>query len=71
MYSGLRLGYTFWINISTEETSYKRVDTPVFLYVPQLVLFGCRVYFMDNFGVNSELCLGSPNYFAAGFNYRF
>ncbi len=70
-YSGLRLGYTFWSPDSGTENAFKGSDLPKTSSIPQVVLFGCRVYFTDNFGANTELCIGPPSYFAAGFNYRF
>lgn len=71
-YSGLRAGYTFWRESRSNSESDLIIRTMYATDIlPQLVLFGCRVYFTDHFGVNSELCLGSPHYLSAGFNYRF
>jgi len=37
----------------------------------QLVAFGMRGYFTDNFGANVELGIGSPHFISMGLNYRF
>lgn len=70
-YSGFRLGYTFWSPDSGTKKAFRGTDLPKTSSIPQIVMFGCRVYLTDNFGMNTELCIGPPNFLAAGFNYRF
>ncbi len=77
LFSGLRLGFTNW-NISedftTNDGSYDYGDVFNFSgtnFSPQVILFGVRGYFTDNFGANMELCAGAPYYFSLGLNYKF
>ncbi len=76
MYSGVRFGMTHW-GASTEydgedyDVEEDATFTKGFGAAPQLVLFGIRGYFTDNFGVNMEFAVGSPHYLSLGLNYRF
>lgn len=76
MYSGVRFGMTNW----TFKTDYDGADYDVeqdvsfsngTLGAPQLILFGIRGYFYENWGANLEFAIGSPHYLSIGFNYRF
>jgi opacity protein-like surface antigen len=72
MYSGLRIGYTKW-NVSTTSTdpNYDALKLVKGGHVAfQLVMFGLRAYVTDNIGLNCELGLGGPHYFAVGLNVR-
>lgn len=76
LYSGLRMGFTNWLvteNLTDETYDYDNVlDFSSGLnFAPQLILFGVRGYFTDNFGANMELAVGSPHFFSIGLNYRF
>lgn len=76
MYSGLRLGMTYW-DISTTETveNYEPADYLSFssgaLFAPQLVAFGIRGYFTDFLGANLEFAVGAPHYVSGGISLRF
>jgi opacity protein-like surface antigen len=69
LYSGLRIGYEIWsINANTEDYSEASFANG---FSFQLVAFGMRGYFTDNFGANVELGIGSPHFISMGLNYRF
>ena len=72
MYSGFRVGMNKWgASVEDNGTTYKLDDYFNASYFgAQLVLFGFRGYFTDNFGCNFELAAGSPHFLAIGLNYR-
>jgi hypothetical protein len=80
MYSGVRFGTTFW-NV---EASFAEDDPAAdlaisevenwannFRIVPQIVAFGIKGYFTDNFGGHLEISIGAPYYLSGGFTVRF
>lgn len=76
MYSGLRIGFTNWSAKSTVDSDTYDPESLIssgntFNFAPQLVLFGMRVYFTDNIGLNLELAAGAPHYFSGGISARF
>lgn len=75
MYSGIRLGFTFWnSDIDPDDpTIYIIEDSKYsdFTFSPQLIAFGIRGYFTDNIGAHIELAIGSPYFLAGGINFRF
>ena len=76
LYSGLRMGFTNWLvteDLTDETYNYDEILTfnSGINYAPQLILFGVRGYFTDNFGANMELAVGAPHFFSIGLNYRF
>ena len=74
LYSGVRMGYElagFNANITDGvENAYTPPANYGFV-APQLVLFGFRGYFTDNFGASAELAIGWPHFLTVGLNYRF
>ncbi len=75
MYSGVRMGLTNWNidnNLTDKNYDYDEVlSSTGIVFAPQLVLFGLRGYFTENFGANLEFAVGPPHFFSAGLNYRF
>jgi len=73
MYSGLRLGYTYWVvNAGTTDPDYDDFKLRKNIRIaPQLVAFGIRGYITEHFGLGAELAFGSPHFFNCGFKYRF
>lgn len=83
MYSGVRLSTTMWnlnSNIISGDpnvddfindlNSTKFFDKTVNI-APQIVAFGIKGYFNDNFGAHIEFSIGSPYYMSGGVNFRF
>ena len=74
MYSGVRLGTTFLnsrVNSGDEDVQEDfegAFNTGVSL---QVIPFGLRGYFNENFGLNMEIALGAPHIISGGVNYRF
>jgi hypothetical protein len=75
LYSGLRIGLTNWdFSTTINDPDYNPEDAFAAdgtNFAPQLILFGLRGYITDNFGLNSEVCVGAPHYFSMGLSYRF
>lgn len=74
MYSGLRLGTTFLNARANGESEDIQEDfegafnTGISV---QVIPFGLRGYFNENFGLNMEIALGAPHIISGGVNYRF
>jgi len=74
LYSGVRMGYEvagFSASITDGTESAYTPPANYGFMAPQLVLFGFRGYFTDNFGASAELAIGWPHFFTVGLNYRF
>lgn len=73
MYSGLRMGYSSWsfktnsMDPTFDASSYFKSSGHVW---PQFILYGIRVYFTENLGINGEIAIGPPYYASFGLNYR-
>lgn len=76
LYSGIRLGVTNWLtNLSATNQTVEddlEANIPYFGILPaaQIIPFGLRAYFGENWGANFETGLGSPHFLALGVNYR-
>lgn len=75
LYSGLRIGMTFWNpDIKSEDPNFNTLSkfTPS-LPVPSaaIALLGGRTYITDHVGVNFELSVGAPYVLTVGLNGRF
>ena len=74
LYFGLKLGVSQY-NLKTSGIDPILIDqlslVNMFALSAQLTIFGARVYLYENFGLNMELAIGSPYYFALGAQYRF
>jgi opacity protein-like surface antigen len=74
VYSGARLGYTFWNSSHNLNDAAGGVEDEIWprgnVFAPQLVLIGFRGYFIDNLGANFELAIGAPHYISMGLNYK-
>lgn len=76
MYSGFRFGVTNWLtDFSATDAAIERDienGIPFFGVVPaaQLIPFGLRGYFGENWGANFELGIGSPHFLSLGASYR-
>lgn len=71
IYSGVRMGYTFWSvshNLSDVVDLLDWVKGSMF--APQIVLLGFRGYLVENFGLNFELAIGAPHYASMGLIYK-
>lgn len=74
MYSGVRLGLTHWgVTANTnDEKLREEVDLGFNTGLGvQLIAFGIRGYFNENFGLNMEIGFGAPHIISGGVNYRF
>lgn len=74
-FSGVRIGPTIWqVGVSYPDPSISQDDLfkikGGFIGV-QVLYFGLRGYFTENFGMNFELAVGSPYFASAGLNFRF
>jgi len=77
LYSGLRIGATYWdLTTTSSDPTYDPVTDLLnklgtTLFSPQLILIGTRYYFVENIGVNAEFAIGSPSFFSVGLSARF
>lgn len=74
MYSGARIGLTHWgISSNTNDEELKEeVDLGFNTGIGfQVIAFGMRGYFNENFGLNMEIGFGAPHIISGGLNYRF
>ena len=79
LYSGLRVGYSFWIaDVAVKESRDEVIEEEVRAALPQisgislqLIPFGMRFYITENLGLNGELAIGSPHFISGGLSYRF
>jgi hypothetical protein len=72
MYSGFRLGFTFWnIEVNATDPNFDILDK----FAPSrptagIIPFGLRYYMSDDLGVNFETAIGSPYVFSVGAQYK-
>ncbi|MCB0572200.1 MAG: hypothetical protein KDC66_20680 [Phaeodactylibacter sp.] len=71
MYSGIRLGLSNWsADVGTSNPDFEPPKGNGISVAPQLILFGIRGYLTDGLGINAELAVGGPHFFAIGLSYR-
>lgn len=75
LYSGFRIGATqLGIKNNSSGDSVEDTNDELNAFRPglgvQVVLFGLRGYFNNNFGLNFEIGVGAPHFISTGINYR-
>jgi len=63
--------YLDWLNVKIPGMDLDAPKLSMGFIAPQVVLFGCRYYFNDYIGINTELTVGSPHYISGGLSLRF
>lgn len=58
------------LNLDLANLLKKKTGFNITSYGYQLVVFGARAHLVKNFGINAELCIGSPHFFSFGLTYR-
>lgn len=70
LYSGVRVGITFWNSKSTVNNFKKAFFEDGYDVVPQIIAFGADFSFAEKIGGNIEVAIGPPYYFILGLYYK-
>lgn len=71
LYSGLRINIPITIRFSTNEDNSRDELLPSMIDIlPQIIPFGLRYYFKNDFGISGEVGIGTPHFISLGLAKR-